>query len=95
MSLKRQLPLPLNQSNPERAPDILPPTIEELLSKAVRIPLSCIEDLWDILEEHLWSASPALFFGDNLTLFKEHAWPLELMISTLTLIWEVDHYLNL
>jgi hypothetical protein len=86
--LKRdiQLPLPLDQSNPECAPDILPPTIEEFLSKAVGIPLSCIEDLWDILKEHVWSASPALFFEDDLTLFKEHGWSLGLS----TLICEVD-----
>ncbi|KAF8234299.1 hypothetical protein L208DRAFT_1068871, partial [Tricholoma matsutake] len=49
--LKRdiQLPLPLDQSNPKCAPDVLPPSIEEFLSKATGVPLSCVDALWDIL----------------------------------------------
>jgi hypothetical protein len=73
-----QLLLPLNQSNPEDLPDILPPTIEEFLCRAIGIPLNCVGHLWDILKEDVWSASPSLFFEDDLELFKEHGWALGL-----------------
>ena len=76
--LKRdiQLPLPLHQSNPECPPDILPLTVEQFLSCTVGIPRSSTDDLWDILKDHAWGASPQPFFEGDLTLFKEHGWAL-------------------
>jgi hypothetical protein len=82
--LKRdiQLPLPLAQSSPGHVPDILPPTVEEFLSKAVGIPLDCMECSWDILKDYAWNAPPSFLFEENLVLFKEHGWALGLSKST-------------
>ena len=68
-----QLPLPPKQSNTECAPDVLPPSVKEFLSKATGVPLSCVDALWDILKDDVWNASPGLLLEDDLMSFKEHA----------------------
>ncbi|KAF8059881.1 hypothetical protein FPV67DRAFT_1453519 [Lyophyllum atratum] len=73
-SLKRDIlqPQPLHQSDENHAPDILPPSVAEFLSRAVGIPSDCIADSWDILKHHVWSASPTSRRREDYDLFEEH-----------------------
>jgi hypothetical protein len=69
-----QLPLPCNQSESSMAPVFLPASVEQFLSKAIQIPVECIEDTWDAFKSDVWAANPILFCEDNLALFKKHGW---------------------
>lgn len=74
--LKRdiQLPLPPAQSTSSSVPDILPTSIEQFLSKAIKIPVRCVGHMWDVFKDDVWAASPQLFFDEDLALFKEYGW---------------------
>jgi hypothetical protein len=48
------LPQPLDQSNINQPPEILPPSIAEFLAAVTDVSTAHIQNMWDILKEHLW-----------------------------------------
>ncbi|KAF8239800.1 hypothetical protein L208DRAFT_1236492 [Tricholoma matsutake] len=69
-----QLPLPPDQSELATVPNILPASVKQFLSKAIKIPLKYMDQLWDILKSDVWAANPLYFFEYDLALFKEYGW---------------------
>ena len=74
--LKRDIlqPQPLDQSNIDKPPDILPPSIVYFLNKALQIPLKSVQDSWDILKDCLWECEKVPLRKDDYELFKQFGW---------------------
>jgi len=68
------LPQPLDQSNIDQPPKILPPSIAEFLAMVTDIPPVYVQDMWDILKEHLWTSLALAFMDEDFDLFKCFGW---------------------
>ncbi|KAJ3497491.1 hypothetical protein NLJ89_g10345 [Agrocybe chaxingu] len=68
------LPQPLDQSNPDCAPKVLPPSIAAFLSEALRIPQKFIQDSWDILKDYLWETEVVGLTEGDYKVFKCFGW---------------------
>ena len=68
------LPQPLNQSNVDQPPEILPPSIAEFLAAVTDIATVYVQDMWDLLKEHLWNSPVLAFVDEDFELFKSFGW---------------------
>ena len=75
------LPQPLEMSDPECVPDVLPQAVALFLSKCIDMPFEYMEYFWDVLKYQVWATSPTLSIPEDLALFKEFGWELNLSMS--------------
>jgi hypothetical protein len=67
-------PQPLDQSDFDKPPKILPPSIIFFLHMALEIPLEVIQASWDILKDYLWECKKVPLNKDDYEAFKKYGW---------------------
>jgi hypothetical protein len=67
-------PQPLDQSDIDKPPDILPPSTVYFLNKALQIPLKYVQESWDILKDCLQDCKKVPLKKDDYELFKQFGW---------------------
>jgi hypothetical protein len=75
------LPQPLTQTDDSDPPDCLPESVAIFLSKAVGVPLDCMDLVWELLKDEIWDWPPArgaFVSEEDEDLFRLYGWSLGL-----------------
>ncbi len=72
------LPQPVDQSNVNEPPEILPPTIAKFLAFAMGTPVEHMQASWDVLKGYLWSCHKVPLLDEDYEAFKVFGWQLGL-----------------
>ena len=68
------LPQPLEQSDPNIPPDVLPLNLVNFLSLALKIEEEFVQDSWDILKYYVWECSTGPLVYKDFELFRQFGW---------------------
>ena len=68
------LPQPLEQTDPNMPPDVLPLSLVEFLSLPLNIKQEFIQDSWDILKYYVWECATVPLIYEDFELFREFGW---------------------
>jgi hypothetical protein len=68
------LPQPLEQSDPDVPPDVLPLSLVDFLSLALKIEQEFIQDSWDILKYYVWECATVPLIYEDFELFRVFGW---------------------
>jgi len=72
------LPQPVDQSNIDEPPEILPPTIAKFLALALGLPAEHMQVSWDVLKEYLWTCPKVPLLDEDYEAFEAVGWQLGL-----------------
>jgi hypothetical protein len=75
------LPQPLEQSDPAVPPDVLPLSLVEFLSLALKIKHEFIQDSWDIMKYYVWECTTVPLIHKDFELFREFGWSQGIVMS--------------
>ena len=74
--IKRDIlqPQPINDSDPNFAPDFLPDSVAAFLGTALGIPLDVMDQCWDIFSQYVWMMPCQPLTSEDYRLFKIYGW---------------------